>query len=84
MAWLASEAVMAAKLKQLSTAVDALVDALVDANLAQEAAIMAAPQATKERDQAYQALKSWMSEYRACAKAQLKDRPDVLKRLLLA
>jgi len=77
---LASKAVTAAKLTQLSTAVDAL----VEANLAQEAAIAAAPQATKERDLAYQALKAWMSEYRAFAKAQLKDRPDVLKRLLLA
>ncbi len=44
----------------------------------------AVPQATKERDLAYQALKTWMSEYRAFARAQLKDRPDVLKRLLLA
>ena len=77
---LASKAVTPAKLAQLSTAVDAL----VEANLAQEAALAAAPQATKERDLAYQALKAWMSEYRAFAKAQFKDRPDVLKRLLLA
>ena len=45
------------------------------ANLAQEAALAAAPQATKERDLAYQALKTWMSEYRAFAKAQIEDRP---------
>jgi len=77
---LASKAVTAARLTQLSAAVDAL----VEANLAQEAASAAVPQATKERDLAYQALKAWMSEYRAFAKAQLKDRPDVLKRLLLA
>jgi len=77
---LAAKAVTAAKLTQLSKAIDAL----VTANLAQEAAIAAVPQATKERDLAYQALKAWMSEYRAFAKAQLKDRPDVLKRLLLA
>ena len=70
----------APKLKHLSD----LVDALVAANLAREAANAAVPQATRERDRAYQALKARMSEYRAFAKAQLKDRPEVLRRLLLA
>ena len=49
-----------------------------------DAALGAVPQATKERDLAYKALKDWMNEYRAFARAQFKDRPEVLKRLLLA
>ena len=77
---LASKAVTAAKLTRLGE----LVDVLEAANLAQEAALAAAPKATRDRNAAYQAMKDWMTEYRAFAKAQFKDRPDILKRLLLA
>lgn len=74
---LTARGVTAAKLQDLQ----AKIDALRLADRQQEAAKTATPAATAKRDQAATALFNWLSEFKAFAKAQLKDRPDISKRL---
>ncbi len=55
-------------------------DALEAADAVQEAAKAATPQARTRRDASAQDLFDWMSEFRMYAKAQFKDRPEILRR----
>jgi len=73
---LARKGVTAAKLADLS----AKLDALEAADAAQEAAKAAAPKARAQRDASAQELADWLAEFKTFAKAQFKDRPDILKR----
>jgi hypothetical protein len=73
---LAKKGVTAAKLADLN----AKLDALEAADAAQEAAKAAAPKATAKRDASAQELADWVAEFKTFAKAQFKDRPDILKR----
>ena len=68
-------AVTAAKLQNLRTRLDAL----KAADQVQEDSKGAASKATVQRDQSAAALKAWMIEFKAFAKIQFKDQPDVLK-----
>jgi hypothetical protein len=68
-------AVTAAKLQNLRTKLDAL----KAADQVQEDSKGAASKAVVDRDQAAAALKAWMTEFKAFAKIQFKDQPDVLK-----
>jgi hypothetical protein len=74
---LTARGVTAAKLQDLQ----AKLDALRLADRQQEAAKTATPAATSKRDRAAKSLFDWQSEFKAFAKAQLKDRPDISKRL---
>ncbi len=73
---LAKRGVTAAKLQDLQTKVAAL----QEADRQQEAAKAATPRATAKRDAAVAALSAWLAEFKTFAKAQFKDRPDILKR----
>ncbi len=73
---LAKKGVTAAKLTDLG----AKLDALEAADQAQEAAKAAAGKALAQRNASAQAVFDWVAEFRMFAKAQFKDRPDVLKR----
>ncbi len=73
---LAARGVTAAKLQDLQTKITAL----QEADRLQEAAKAATPRATAKRDAAITALSTWLTEFKAFAKAQFKDRPDILKR----
>jgi hypothetical protein len=73
---LAKRGVTAAKLQDLQTKVAAL----KEADRQQEAAKAATPRATAKRDDAVAALSAWLVEFKAFAKVQFKDRPDILKR----
>jgi hypothetical protein len=68
--------VTATKLQNLQ----ARLAALQEADRVQEAAKGALPPATAKRNAAAQALNDWVVEFKAFAKVQFKDRPDVLKR----
>jgi hypothetical protein len=68
-------AVTAVKLQNLRTKLDAL----KTADQVQEDSKGAASKATVQRDQSAAALKAWMTEFKAFAKIQFKDQPDVLK-----
>jgi len=68
-------AVTAAKLQNLRTKLDAL----KAADQVQEDSKGAASKATVQRDQSAAALKAWMTEFKAFAKIQFKDQPDILK-----
>ena len=68
--------VTAAKLQTLNTRLAAL----QAADLAQNSAIQAVPPATARRNAAAQALADWFVEFKAYAKVQFKDRPEILKR----
>lgn len=72
---LTRRAVTALKLQDLQTKVAAL----QEADRLQEDAKAATPKATAQRDQAAAALKAWLIEFKAFAKVQFKDQPDVLK-----
>ncbi len=74
---LTARGVTTAKLQDLQ----AKVDALRLADQQQEAAKAATPAATAARDTAAKALFDWLAEFKAFAKAQFKDRPDIGKRL---
>ena len=71
--------VTAAKLEALGAALDRL----VAANLAQDAAIKAAPVATARRVADVDALKTWLTEYHAFLRVQFKDDAAARGRLLL-
>jgi hypothetical protein len=58
----------------------AKLDALEAADQAQEAAKAAAGKALAQRNASAQLVFDWVAEFRTFAKAQFKDRPDVLKR----
>ena len=73
---LAKKAVTPAKLADLA----AKLAALKAADQAQEEAKRAAPLATAARNAAAQELAAWVREFKAFAKAQFSDRPDLLKR----
>jgi hypothetical protein len=68
--------VTAAKLQNLQ----ARLAALQEADRVQEAAKGALPPATAKRNAAALALNDWLVEFKAFAKVQFKDQPDVLKR----
>ena len=68
-------AVTTAKLQNLRTRLDAL----KAADQVQEDSKGAASKAVVQRDQAAAALKDWLTEFKAFAKIQFKDQPDVLK-----
>ena len=71
--------VTAAKLDALGEALDKV----VAANVAQDAAIKAVPAATARRVADVDALKAWITEYRAFVRVQFKDDPAARGRLLL-
>jgi hypothetical protein len=73
---LARRGVTAAKLQNLQTRLAAL----QEADRAQEAAKEALPPATAKRNAAAQALTDWLVEFKAFAKVQFKDQPELLKR----
>jgi len=54
--------------------------ALQEADRVQEAAKEALPPATAKRNAAAQSLTDWLVEFKAFAKVQFKDQPDLLKR----
>jgi len=68
--------VTAAKLQGLQ----AKLEALQEADRVQEAAKSATPKVTARRDAAAKVLFDWLVEFKAFARAQFKDRPDILKR----
>ena len=68
--------VTAAKLQGLQTKLQAL----QEADRVQEAAKSATPLVTAKRDAAARALFDWLVEFKAFARAQFKDRPNILKR----
>ena len=68
--------VTAVKLQNLQTRLDAL----READRVQEDAKSAVPSATTERNAAAAQLNAWLVEFKAFAKVQFKDQPDVLKR----
>jgi len=68
-------AVTAAKLQNLRTKLDAL----KAADQVQEDSKGAASKAVVQRDQSAAALKAWTTEFKAFAKIQFKDQPDILK-----
>ncbi len=72
---LAKRGVTTAKLQNLQTRLSAL----EAADTAQEDAKGVALQATTRRERVAAALKAWMIEFKAFAKVQFKDQPDVLK-----
>lgn len=72
---LARRAVTAPKLQDLQTKVAAL----QKADRLQEEAQSVAPKVTARRDQAAANLKAWLIEFKAFAKVQFKEQPDVLK-----
>jgi len=59
--------------------VEATVFALETADAGQNRLISDAMTATAERDAAWKALGSWISLFRAVAKAALRDKPDLVK-----
>lgn len=67
--------VTAAKLQNLQ----ARLDDLREADRVQEDAKAAVPSATTQRNTAAAQLNDWLVEFKAFAKVQFKDRPDVLK-----
>ena len=72
---LGKRGVTAAKLQNFQTKLAAL----KAADMAQEDAKGASLRATARREQAAAALKAWMIEFKAFAKVQFKDQPDILK-----
>jgi hypothetical protein len=73
---LTKRGVTAAKLQNLQ---DRLA-ALQEADRVQETAKEALPPATAKRNASAQALTDWLVEFKAFAKVQFKDQPDLLKR----
>ncbi len=73
---LTARGVTATKLQNLN----ARLAALQEADRVQEAAKGGVPPATAKRNAAAQALSDWFVEFKAFAKVQFKDRPDLLKR----
>ncbi|MBN1267667.1 MAG: hypothetical protein JXA25_19400 [Anaerolineales bacterium] len=59
--------------------VEQAVAALETADAGQNQLISDAMTATAERDAAWEALSSWVSQFRAVAKAVLRDQPDLVK-----
>ena len=59
--------------------VEAAVSALETADAGQNQLISDAMTATAERDAAWEALSGWVSQFRAVAKAALRDQPDLFK-----
>ena len=59
--------------------VEAAVSSLETADAGQNQLISDAMTATAERDAAWEALSGWVSQFRAVAKAALRDKPDLVK-----